>query len=429
MSADQTNMSLRSSLNAPLAQVDPKVAAIIEADRKRQSTKIQLIASENYASQAVLDAQGSVLTNKYAEGYPGRRYYGGCEYVDQVETLAIERAKELFGAEHANVQPHAGSQANMAAYLAFMKPGETFMAMDLAHGGHLTHGSPVNFSGILYQPVHYGVTADGEKLDYDAIEKQAEECRPKMIICGATVYSMIIDFERFRKIADKVGAVLMADIAHIAGLVAAKEHPSPVPHCHVVTFTTHKTLRGPRSGMILCKQEVAKAIDKAVFPGLQGGPLEHVIAAKAVCLKEAMQPEFKDYQHQIRKNAKALASAIGSRGLRLISGGTENHLMLVDVTSLGINGKVAQVVLDDIGIVANRNMIPFDKEKPMITSGLRLGTPCVTTRGMKEPEMEIIADLIVRCLKNTGDSAEEIAIRNSIAEEVKNLTVKFPVYE
>jgi len=429
VSADQTQSDLRSLMNAPLSQIDPEVAGIIQSDIKRQNSKILLIASENYASKAVMEAQGSVLTNKYAEGYPGKRYYGGCEFVDQVETLAIERAKELFGADHANVQPHAGSQANMAVYFAFMKPGDTFMAMDLAHGGHLTHGSPVNFSGILYNPVHYGVTPEKEILDYDAIEKQAEECRPKVIVCGATVYPMIIDFERFRKIADKVGAILMADIAHIAGLVAGGEHPSPIPHCHAVTFTTHKTLRGPRSGIILCKQEIAKAIDKAVFPGLQGGPLEHIVAAKAVCLKEAMQSSFKDYQQQIRKNAKALADGLISRGLRLVSGGTENHLMLVDVTSLGINGKVAQVVLDDIGIVANRNMIPFDKEKPMITSGLRLGTPCVTTRGMKEAEMDIIADLIVRSLKHTGDSAEDTQVRQTVATEVRNLTDKFPVYD
>ena len=316
------NKTLRSGLNAPLCEVDPEVAAIIQADVDRQNSKILLIASENYASRAVMEAQGSVLTNKYAEGYPGRRYYGGCEHVDTVENLAIERAKELFGAEHVNVQPHAGSQANMAVYMAFMKPGDTFMAMDLAHGGHLTHGSPVNFSGVLYNPAYYGVTQETEQLDYDQIEKLAMECKPKVIVCGATVYPMIIDFERFRKIADKVGAYLMADIAHIAGLVATGEHPSPVPYCHAVTFTTHKTLRGPRSGMILCKEEVGKAIDKAVFPGLQGGPLEHVIAAKAVCLKEAMQPTFKEYQAQIRNNAKSLANGLSSRGLILVSGGT-----------------------------------------------------------------------------------------------------------
>ena len=335
-----------SDINASLRQADPEVYEAIKREEKRQNDKIILIASENYASMAVLEAQGSVLTNKYAEGYPGRRYYGGCENVDYIEALAIERAKELFEADHANVQPHSGSTANQAVYMAFMKPGDTYLAMELAHGGHLTHGSPVNFSGMQYNVCAYGVDAQTELIDYDALQKQALECRPKMIVTGATVYPRFWDWERLRKIADSVDAILMSDIAHIAGLVAGGEHPSPVPYCDVVTFTTHKTLRGPRSGLIVCKEQYAKAIDKAVFPGLQGGPLEHVIAAKAVCLHEAMQPSFKDYQRQIRLNAKAMADALMARGLRLVSGGTDNHLMLVDVSTLGLTGKVAQEVLD-----------------------------------------------------------------------------------
>jgi len=419
---------MMSNLKAPLAQVDPEVAEAINSDIDRQNHKILLIASENYASRAVLEAQGSVLTNKYAEGYPGHRYYGGCENVDAVETLAINRAKELFGADHANVQPHSGSQANQAAYFAFMKPGDPFLAMALPHGGHLTHGSPVNFSGILYNPCYYGVDPETEMLNYDAIEKLAEECRPKMIITGATAYPRFIDFERFRKIADKVGAILVADIAHIAGLVAAGEHPSPVPHCHVVTFTTHKTLRGPRAGMILCKEEFAKMIDKAVFPGLQGGPLEHVIAAKAVCLKEALEPSFKEYQKQIKLNAAALAKGLSERGVRMVSGGTDNHLILVDLTSMGVTGKAAQEALDETGIVASKNMIPFDKEKPTVTSGIRFGTPCVTTRGMKEQEMDKIAAMIVECVKHLGDSPQDMEIRQRISKEVRELTDAFPVY-
>lgn len=417
-----------SDINASLAQADPVLYEAIKREEARQSEKIILIASENYASVAVMEAQGSVLTNKYAEGYPGNRYYGGCEHVDFVENLAIERAKELFGAEHANVQPHSGSTANQAAYFAFMRPGDTYLAMDLAHGGHLTHGSKVNFSGILYNVVPYGVDAETELLNYDTIEKLAKESMPKIIVTGATVYPRLWDWERLRAIADSVGAMLMADIAHIAGLVAGGEHPSPVPYCDVVTFTTHKTLRGPRAGLILCKEQHAKAINKAVFPGLQGGPLEHVIAAKAVCLHEAMQPSFKDYQKQIRLNAKAMAEALMGMGMRLVSGGTDNHLMLVDVSALGITGKVAQEVLDVTGIVANKNMIPFDQQKPMVTSGLRLGTACVTTRGMKEPEMAKIADMIVRCLKHTEDSAEDRAVREQVSREVKALTAQFPIY-
>ncbi len=415
-------------IHAPLARIDPDIAAAIDREVARQNDKILLIASENYVSEAVLEAQGSVLTNKYAEGYPGKRYYGGCENVDYVERLCIERAKELFGAEHANAQPHSGSQANQAAYFAFLKPGDRFLAMELAHGGHLTHGSPVNFSGMLYQPCYYGVDAETETLDYDVIELLACQCSPKIIVTGATVYPRFIDFERFRRIADKAGSLLMADIAHIAGLVAAGEHPSPVPYCDVVTFTTHKTLRGPRAGMILCKETFARAIDRAVFPGLQGGPLEHVIAAKAVCLKEAMQPEFRDYQKQIRANAAALAAGLIEGGLRLVSGGTDNHLMLVDLTPISVTGKAAQEALDDVGIVGNKNMIPFDKERPAVTSGLRLGTACVTTRGMKEGHMATVAELIIRCLGHIGDSPEDIAARAEVASDVRNLTRAFPVY-
>jgi len=419
---------LMSEINLPLEQVDPEIADAIRRDTDRQNHKILLIASENYVSRAVMEATGSVLTNKYAEGYPNKRYYGGCENADLVETIAIERAKELFGAEHANAQPHAGSQANMAAYFAFMKPGDTLLAMELAHGGHLTHGSPVNFSGTLYRPCAYGVDPETELLDYDVIQRLANECHPRVIMTGATVYPRYIDFERFRKIADSVGAILIADIAHIAGLVAAGEHPSPVPYCDVVTFTTHKTLRGPRSGMILCKAEHAKAIDRAVFPGLQGGPLVHVMAAKAVCLKEAMQPSFKDYQRQIRRNANVLADGLARRGLRLVSGGTDTHLMLADLTPMSITGKAAQEALDEIGIVTNKNMIPFDKEKPMVTSGIRIGTPCVTTRGMKEREMETIAELIIRCLGNLGDSPKAVAARQDVAREARALADMFPVY-
>ncbi len=425
-SADASAITRR--MRAPLSEVDPEVAGHISSDINRQNDKILLIASENYASRAVLEATGSVLTNKYAEGYPKKRYYGGCENVDSIEQIAIERAKELFGAEHANVQPHSGSTANMAAFLAFMKPGETFLAMELAHGGHLTHGSPVNFSGILYNPVSYGVDPETEMINYDTLQKQASECSPKMIIVGASAYPRYIDFERVRKIADSVGALFMADIAHIAGLVAAGEHPSPVPHCHIVTFTTHKTLRGPRSGMILCKEDFGRAIDRAVFPGLQGGPLEHVIAAKAVCLKEAMEPSFKDYQRKTKANALVLAKELSSRGLRLVSGGTDNHLMLVDLTPMNISGALAQNVLDDVGIVLNKSMIPFDKQKPTVTSGIRIGTPCVTTRGMGEAEMVKIADAIVRCLKHTTESPEDIAVRASIIDEVRTLTARFPVY-
>ncbi len=425
---DQT-CSFAPGIGASLADSDPEVSAAVCGEIARQNDKVLLIASENYASRAVMEAQGSVFTNKYAEGYPNKRYYGGCEFVDSVECLAIERAKELFGAEHANVQPHSGSGANMAAYFAFMKPGDTFLAMELAHGGHLTHGSPVNFSGVIYNPASYGVDPETETLNYDTIRKRAIECNPKIIVAGASAYPRVIDFVALRKIADEVGALLMTDMAHIAGLVAAGEHPSPVPHCHIVTSTTHKTLRGPRSGMILCKQELAAKIDRAVFPGLQGGPLEHVVAAKAVCFKEAMEPSFKEYQKQVRLNAVVLAEELVKGGLRLVSGGTDNHLMLVDLIPIGVTGKVAQEVLDDTGIVLNKSMIPFDKQKPTITSGIRIGTPAATTRGMKEPEMRTIAELILRCLKNVGDSPENIRERLAVAAEVKLLTKRFPVYD
>ncbi|MEN6372976.1 MAG: serine hydroxymethyltransferase [Armatimonadota bacterium] len=411
-------------MELPLSEVDPEVAEAIKHEEKRQHEKLVLIASENYASRAILQAQGSVLTNKYAEGYPGKRYYGGCEFVDVIETLAIERAKELYKAEHANVQPHSGAIANMAAYFAVMKPGDTFMALDLAHGGHLTHGSPVNFSGRLYNAVHYGVDQDTEVLNYDHIRQIAKECRPKILVTGASVYPRIIDFAEMKSIADEVGAVFMVDMAHIAGMVATGAHPSPVPYADIVTSTTHKTLRGPRAGMILCKKEFAEIIDKTVFPGMQGGPLEHIIAAKAVCYKEAMSPEFKDYQNQILKNAKTLANKLVGEGFRLVSGGTDTHLMLIDLTGKHMTGKMAQAVLEDVGIVVNKNMIPFDKEKPFVTSGIRIGTPAVTTRGMKEPEMETIADLITTALSDP----ESEATKNSIRARVKELCDAFPVY-
>ncbi|MGQ9455816.1 MAG: serine hydroxymethyltransferase [Armatimonadota bacterium] len=420
------DLSLR--INAPLADVDPEVARIISDEVHRQNSKILLVASENYASRAVLEAQGSVLTNKYAEGYPHKRYYGGCENVDRVEELAIRRAKELFGAEHANVQPHSGSQANQAVYFAFLSPGDRFMALDLAQGGHLTHGRSVNFSGILYRPCFYGVDPETEQFNYDEIEKLAVQCQPKLIMTGATAYPRIIDFERFRWIADKVGAILVADMAHIAGLVAAGLHPSPVPHCDVVTFTTHKTMRGPRAGMILCKNRFAQAIDRAVFPGLQGGPLEHVIAAKAVCLKEAMKPSFRNYQRQVIANARALADTLARGGIRLVSGGTDTHMILADLTSVGITGKSAQETLDEVGIVLNKNLIPFDREKASTTSGIRAGTPCVTTRGMKEPEMKKIGELIVRCLKSIAGTQDNLEVKMQVASEARQLAEQFPVY-
>ncbi len=415
---------MANDINTPLSQVDPEIFSILQKEFKRQNEKIMMIASENYISRAQLEAQGSVLTNKYAEGYSGKRYYGGCEFIDEAESLAVKRACELYGADHANVQPHCGSAANMAAYYAVMKPGDTFMAMSLDQGGHLTHGHKVNFSGSLYNAVHYGVDRETEVIDMDEVERLAEESRPRLILTGATVYPRLWDWERFRAIADKVGAILMCDMAHIAGLIAAGVHPSPIPYCDIVTATTHKTLRGPRGGIILCREYLAKDIDRAVFPGLQGGPLEHVIAAKAVCFREAMEDKYKEYQKQVVKNAKALAAALEKGGVRLVSGGTDNHLMLCDVTPLGITGKQAQEILNDINIVVNKNQIPFDKEKPFISSGVRIGTPCVTTRGMKEKEMEILGEVISSALKQYT----VVDLMNICRSKVDALAGEFPVY-
>ncbi|HEY7166978.1 MAG TPA: serine hydroxymethyltransferase [Candidatus Binatia bacterium] len=407
-----------------LEQTDPDVFSAIQKETQRLEGNLELIASENVVSEAVLEAQGSVMTNKYAEGYPGKRYYGGCEFVDEVESLAIARAKELFGADHVNVQPHSGTQANMAIYLAVLKPGDAYLGMNLAHGGHLSMGSPVNFSGIIYHVIPYGVSKQTETIDYDELERFAKEHRPRMIIAGASAYPRIIDYARFRKIADAVGAYLMVDMAHIAGLIAAGLHPSPVPHADFVTTTTHKTLRGPRGGMILCKAEHAKTIDSKVFPGLQGGPLMHVIAAKAVALKEALSPEFKTYQQQIVKNARAMAEALTAKEFRLTSGGTDNHLMLVDLRESELTGKIAQETLDKARITVNKNGVPFDTRSPFVTSGIRIGTPAVTSRGMKENEMRQIVDLIAQALKKVGD---ENALK-AIGEEVGALCSKFPVY-
>jgi glycine hydroxymethyltransferase len=406
-----------------LERVDPEIYQAIESERRRQVEKIELIASENYTSQAVMDAVGSVLTNKYAEGYPGHRYYGGCEWVDVAESLAIERAKALFGAQHANVQPHAGAQANMAAYAAVIKPGDVVLGMALDQGGHLTHGSPVNFSAQLYKFVPYGVKRDDETIDYDALEALAVEHRPKLIVAGATAYSRFFDFARMRRIADSVGALLMVDMAHFAGLVAAGEHPNPVPHAQIVTTTTHKTLRGPRGGMILCTEEFAKPVDKAVFPYAQGGPLMHVIAGKAVALKEAATPEFKTYARQIVANARTLAASLTAAGLRVVSGGTDNHLMLVDVRPMSLTGKGAEKLLDAVGITVNKNTIPYDPQKPGTASGIRIGTPAITTRGMKEAEMERIGALIARALREAKDET----IAKQISDEVLELTRRFPV--
>jgi len=406
-----------------IERTDPELFAAIQGERKRQVEKIELIASENYASPAVLEAVGSVLTNKYAEGYPAKRYYGGCEWVDVAESLAIERAKALFGAEHANVQPHAGAQANMAAYAAVLEPGDTVMGLALDQGGHLTHGSPVNFSAQVYRFVAYHVRREDELLDYDEIASLAREHRPKALVAGATAYPRFFDFARLRGICDEVGALLITDMAHFAGLVAAGEHPNPVPYSHIVTTTTHKTLRGPRGGMILSKTDFAKAIDKAVFPYAQGGPLMHVIAGKAVALKEAATPEFKTYARQIRANAVTLASSLTTEGLRVVSGGTDNHLMLVDVRPLEVTGKQAEKALDAVGITVNKNTIPYDPQKAGTASGIRVGTPAITTRGMREPEMERIGALIARTLRAKGDDA---ALRD-IAAEVLDLTARFPV--
>lgn len=404
-----------------IAKIDPEVAAGIADELNRQRSKIELIASENFVSEAVLEAAGSVLTNKYAEGYPGKRYYGGCEFVDKVEALAVSRAKELFGAEHANVQPHSGANANHAVFYALLEPGDTFMGMNLAHGGHLTHGAKLNYSGRFYNVVPYGVDEKTETIDYDEVRRIALECKPKLILAGASAYPRAIDFGKFREIADEVGAVFMVDMAHIAGLVAAGLHDNPVKYADVVTTTTHKTLRGPRGGMILCREQYKKAIDKAVFPGLQGGPLEHIIAGKAVALKEAMSADFKTYQTQIVKNAKALENALKSNGIKLVSGGTDNHLLLLKLD--GITGKELETLLDECNITVNKNAIPFDPLPPAKTSGIRVGTPAVTTRGMREPEMKIIGECIADAVRQ-GESAKA-----SILERVAALTEKFPLYK
>ena len=401
---------------------DPELSAAMRDELTRQREHIELIASENFVSNAVLAAMGSHLTNKYAEGYPGKRYYGGCQYVDVVENLARDRAKQLFGAEHANVQPHSGAQANMAVYFAMLEPGDTVMGMNLSHGGHLTHGSPVNMSGKYFNFVAYGVTEDEEVIDYDALERQALEVRPKLIVAGASAYPRIIDFPRLREIADKAGCLLMVDMAHIAGLVAAGEHPSPVPYADFVTTTTHKTLRGPRGGMILCKEQYAKAIDKAIFPGTQGGPLEHVIAGKAVCFKEALSDEFKAYQHQIVLNARAMAEEFTRQGIRLVSGGTDNHLMLLDLTGTGVTGKALETLLGQANITVNKNTIPKETLSPFVTSGIRVGTPAVTTRGMKEPEMRKIAAWIARVVREGEAALPEVKA------EVLELCASFPLY-
>ena len=413
-----------SHLNRSLAETDPDVAQAIQDETRRQAEGLELIASENFVSEAVLEAAGSVLTNKYAEGYPGKRYYGGCQFVDVVESLAIARAKALFGAEHANVQPHSGAQANMAVYFALLKPGDTVFGMNLSHGGHLTHGHPLNFSGKLYNIVPYGVTRDTERIDYDQLAQLAEEHKPKMIMVGASAYPRIIDFPRIREIGTRVGAAIVTDMAHIAGLVAAGVHPSPVPHSDFVTTTTHKTLRGPRAGLILCRAQFAKDLDRSVFPGVQGGPLVHIIAAKAVCLKEAAEPPFAAYQRQIVANAARLASTLSASGFRLVSGGTDNHLMLVDVFSKGITGKVAEAALGKAGITVNKNTIPFDQNPPLVASGIRVGTPAVTTRGMREPEMEMIGEYIARVLSSPDDERVLSAVR----AEVEQLCQKFPLY-
>jgi len=408
-----------------LALQDPEVARAIELEEGRQENKIELIASENFVSRAVMAAQGSVLTNKYAEGYPGKRYYGGCEYVDIVEDLARERIKQIFGAEHANVQPHSGAQANTAVYFAMLQPGDTVMGMNLSHGGHLTHGSPVNISGKYFNFVEYGVDKDTERINYERVRDLARKNNPKMIVAGASAYPRQIDFRVLREIADEVGAWLMVDMAHIAGLVAAGLHPSPVPHAQFVTTTTHKTLRGPRGGLILCNAEFAPKIDKAVFPGIQGGPLMHVIAAKAVAFKEALQPEFKSYQQQIINNAGALAEAFLKRSFRIVSGGTDNHLILLDMRSKGLTGKAAEKILDEIGITVNKNTIPFDPESPFVTSGIRIGTPAVTTRGLKETEMDQIAEAINLGL-TAGENQEQLAAAKAIVAE---LCARFPLYK
>jgi glycine hydroxymethyltransferase len=410
-------------LDRDLEAVDPDVAHWIQEEERRQNDGLELIASENFVSRAVREAQGSVLTNKYAEGYPGRRYYGGCEFVDKIETLAIERVKKLFGAEHANVQPHSGSQANMAVYMTVLKPGDTILGMDLSHGGHLTHGHPLSYSGFEYKVVAYGVRREDERIDYDQLASLAREHKPGMIIAGASAYPREIDYRRFAEVADETGAVLMADIAHVAGLVIAGLHVSPVPHAAFVTSTTHKTLRGPRGGFVLCRADRAKELDRKVFPGVQGGPLEHVIAAKAVAFAEAGTPEFADYQRRVVQNAQALAARLASRGFRVVSGGTDNHLMLVDVGAAGLSGKEAEKMLDAVGLTVNKNTIPFDTRPPMVASGIRIGTPAVTTRGMGVAEMEAIGDAIARVLESRGDAGVQPEVRATVAE----LCAAFPL--
>ena len=408
-----------------LKKTDPEIAKALEDEAVRQEYGIELIASENFVSRAVMEAAGSVMTNKYAEGYPGKRYYGGCQIVDIAENLAINRAKELFNVEYVNVQAHSGSQANMAVYMSLINPGDTILGMDLSHGGHLTHGAKVNFSGKIYKVVSYGVSAETECIDYEEVRKIAIENKPKVIVAGGSAYSRTLDFKKFREIADEVGAYLMVDMAHIAGLVATGQHPSPVPYAQIVTTTTHKTLRGPRGGLIMTNdEEIAKKIDKMIFPGIQGGPLMHIIAAKAVALKEALAPEYKEYQAQVVKNAKVLAGELSNKGFRIVSGGTDNHLMLVDLTPKGITGKAAEEALVKAEITLNKNGVPFDKEKPFVTSGIRIGTPSVTTRGMKEPEMKIIAELITKVLENMDNDS----VINEVKAEVKKLATKFPLY-
>jgi glycine hydroxymethyltransferase len=417
-------MNNAKNMSLPLAEADPQIAAAIDNEARRQHEGLELIASENFVSEAVLEAAGSVFTNKYAEGYPGKRYYGGCEFTDVVENLARDRAKQLFGAEHANVQPHAGSQANMEAYAAIIQPGDTILGLNLAHGGHLTHGHPLNFSGKTYRIVPYGVTNETETIDYDDLEKIAEREHPKLIIGGGSAYPRIIDFARMRQIADKVGALYLVDMAHFAGLVAGGAHPSPVPHAHVVTSTTHKTLRGPRSGMILSKQEFAAAIDKVVFPGMQGGPLVHIMAAKAVCFLEAMQPAFRDYAKQVVANAKVLAETLAAEGYRIISGGTDTHVMLIDVFAKGMLGSEAEKALGEAGITVNKNAIPFDTNPPMKPSGIRIGSPALTTRGMKEEEMKQVGRWISEALQHRA----ETSVLAKIKHQVLQLAEEFPLY-
>ena len=419
------NTEANSRMQRPLDAVDPDIATLLRAEARRQATGLELIPSENLVSEAVLEAMGSIFTNKYAEGYPGKRYYGGCEYADKVEQMAIDRARELFGADHANVQAHSGTSANVAVYMALLQPGDTVLGMALSHGGHLTHGHPLNFSGRMYKFTEYHVRRDSEQIDYAEIEELAHQHKPKMIVAGASAYSRIIDFERIAKVAKSVDALFFADMAHIAGLVAAGVHPSPVPHADVVSTTTHKTLRGPRGGLVLCRSALAKEIDKLTFPGTQGGPLVHTIAAKAVCLKEAMEPSFQEYQKQIVANAKALANAIGKRGFRIVAGGTDNHVFLIEVHPRGITGRDAEQALDRAGITVNKNSIPFDPLPPMKAGGIRLGSPSITTRGMKEPEMELIAGWIAEILTNMGKPEIEQKVRKQVAE----LAARFPIYE